>query len=262
MTLIVGIKCSDGVVLGADGAATFGNLGQHTIRQPVRKLTLVQNRLIVGVSGPVGLGQRIAGEVLKLSEAGELSCHKPHEMGPLIRGKIFDLTWGPELNVAAIAQKALGQAGVQGALSATLIAVSVSETPCLVQFDHLGAPELATDDLPFVAVGSGEPIADTFLAFLKQIFWPKRLPNLQEGILTAVWTLDQAIKTHPGGVADPIQIATLRQEGKEPVARELAEQELEEHRQAISAAEKTLTEYLCALHRPHTPDEVPPPPKP
>jgi 20S proteasome alpha/beta subunit len=38
MTLIIGIKCSDGIVMGADGAATFGSLGQQTIRQGTKKL--------------------------------------------------------------------------------------------------------------------------------------------------------------------------------------------------------------------------------
>ncbi len=38
MTLIIGIKCSDGIVMGADGAATFATLGQPTIRQETKKL--------------------------------------------------------------------------------------------------------------------------------------------------------------------------------------------------------------------------------
>ena len=59
MTLIVGAKCSDGVVLGADGAATLGDpaLGQQTVIQPVHKLKTLQGRMVMGVSGAVGLGQ-------------------------------------------------------------------------------------------------------------------------------------------------------------------------------------------------------------
>ena len=58
MTLIVGIKCSDGVVLGADGAATLGNiLGETTVTQHVTKLQIIQDRIIMGVSGQVGLSQ-------------------------------------------------------------------------------------------------------------------------------------------------------------------------------------------------------------
>ena len=57
MTLIVGIKCSNGIVVGADGAATLGNtVGLRTVIQPVAKLTIVRGA-IVAVSGPVGIGQ-------------------------------------------------------------------------------------------------------------------------------------------------------------------------------------------------------------
>jgi ATP-dependent protease HslVU (ClpYQ) peptidase subunit len=63
MTLIVGIKCRNGIVMGADGAATLGALGQQTIRQETEKLDILENRIIVGVSGPVGLGQRIRAEI-------------------------------------------------------------------------------------------------------------------------------------------------------------------------------------------------------
>ncbi len=63
MTLIVGLKCSDGIVLGADGAATLGVMGHQTARQTTKKLTILSESVVVGVSGPVGLAQRVAGEV-------------------------------------------------------------------------------------------------------------------------------------------------------------------------------------------------------
>ena len=64
MTLIAGIKCSDGIVLGADGAATYGVRGQSTIRQPVKnKLKIIADSIVIGTAGPVGLGQRLAGSL-------------------------------------------------------------------------------------------------------------------------------------------------------------------------------------------------------
>jgi 20S proteasome alpha/beta subunit len=62
MTLIIGILCSDGAVLGADGAATFGpGLGETTIRQPVRnKLRVIGSDAVAGMSGSVGLSQRFS----------------------------------------------------------------------------------------------------------------------------------------------------------------------------------------------------------
>ena len=58
MTLIVGIKCTEGVVVGSDGAATLGNAtGTRTVIQPANKLHILQGRIIMGVSGQVGLSQ-------------------------------------------------------------------------------------------------------------------------------------------------------------------------------------------------------------
>ena len=55
MTLIIGVRCSDGVVIGADGAATLGStLGGPTVMQPVTKLQILEGTIVMGVSGQVG----------------------------------------------------------------------------------------------------------------------------------------------------------------------------------------------------------------
>ncbi len=259
MTLIVGIKCSDGVVLGADGAATVGVLGQPTIRQQTaRKLIIVQEHVVVGVSGPVGLGQRFCHEVDALWSASKLSGKKPVESGLIIADALRKHIV-VEMNVAGAARNAIGPVAGNDVLSACLVALPCSKDPTLIQFDQQGAPEVATKDLPFVAIGSGEAIADPFLALLRRVCWPGRLPSLQEGVLAACWTLDHAIKTHPGGVAEPMQIVTLQAGGK---ARELADVDLAEHRQAIEGAEGALTTYMTGLYAAPTTNEVPAPPKP
>jgi 20S proteasome alpha/beta subunit len=73
MTLIIGIKCEDGIVLGSDGVATFGAMGQRTIRQSLTKLNILEDCIAVGVSGPVGLGQSISGEIQNLWEEKKFS---------------------------------------------------------------------------------------------------------------------------------------------------------------------------------------------
>ena len=73
MTLIVGIKCTEGIVVGADGAATLGNAtGTRTVIQPVNKLHILQDRIIMGVSGQVGLGQLYCDRVEGLWRDNEL----------------------------------------------------------------------------------------------------------------------------------------------------------------------------------------------
>jgi len=113
----------------------------------------------------------------------------------------------------------------------------------LFQFDQQGAPEEATEDLPFVSIGSGQSTADPFLAFIRKVFWPNSLPTLEMGIFSTLWTLRHAIETNPGGVADPKQIMVLERQGKDFNAHELASEDLEEHDEAITAAESVLGDF-------------------
>jgi 20S proteasome alpha/beta subunit len=254
MTLIIGIKCSDGIVMGADGAATFAALGQPTIRQETKKLDILVNRLIVGVSGPIGLGQRIKAEIENLWTNGRptLGDQRPADAMKIMREALWTKHIGPEMQVAQVAAGVVGQSAIQSAIASTVVCMPLKGVPCLIQFDHQGAPEEANASLPFVAIGSGQPIADPFLAFLRRLFWPNSLPTLNDGIFTTVWTLHHAIKTHPGGVSDPVQIIILEktqnnssgnQTNQMWKARELPEAELYEHMESIKGHEKELIDY-------------------
>ena len=240
MTLIVGIKAKDGVVIGADGAATLGTASSSTIRQPVRKLSIVRSQVVVGVSGPVGLGQRIVAEIDDTWKNKELSDLSPSQAMTRLRQKLWEHI-KTEIEVAALAQNIPGTPAASSAISQTVVAVPCSGKPCLFQFDPQGAPEEATEDLPFIAIGSGQAIADPFLAFLRRIFWKDRLPNQSEGVFAALWTLLHAIQTSPGGVSEPMQIVVLKRGKKSAIeARELTESELQEHSVAIAHIEENL----------------------
>jgi 20S proteasome alpha/beta subunit len=246
MTLIVGVKCSDGIVLGADGAATFGAMGQRTIRQSVTKLHVISHRVIVGVSGPIGLSQRITGRIEDLYQEGTLTGTKSVQAMTKIREAIWPDIFG-ELQAASLAKNVIGPIAMDSALASSIVALPLDRKPALFQFDQQGAPEEATEDLPFVAIGSGQPTADPFLAFVRKIFWPKELPPLEMGIFSALWTLQHAIETNPGGVADPIQLIVLEKQGKDYQARQLAEEDLQEHYEAITAAESALRDFRKGL---------------
>lgn len=58
MTAIVGILCKDGIVIGTDSSATFSASTTSTIEQPVKKISIIENRVIVAGSGQIGLDQR------------------------------------------------------------------------------------------------------------------------------------------------------------------------------------------------------------
>src|SRR5690349_1704059 len=59
MTAIVGVLCTDGIVIGADSSATF-TAGEffRTIEQAVKKVFIVDNKIIIASTGQIGLAQR------------------------------------------------------------------------------------------------------------------------------------------------------------------------------------------------------------
>jgi len=61
MTVIVGILCSDGVVIGTDSALAVGRVGRYTIERQegnVLKIEIIEGDVITAFTGAAGLSQR------------------------------------------------------------------------------------------------------------------------------------------------------------------------------------------------------------
>ena len=260
MTLIIGIKCSDGVVIGADGAATLGTgLGQGTARQDVKKLTVVSGRLVVGSSGPVGVTQQYEEVVEQLWSDRKFSGKKPGQAMQILQEAFLECLklryQAAQMSVPVVGNNVASQ----GVLCSTILGITVSHTPLLVHVNHAGNSELTTDDVPFVSIGSGQALADPFLAFIKRVLWAGRAPNRGQAILATIWSLKHAILTNTGGVSEPMQIATIEKQNGDWTARELEDGELEEHRQAVMDAESKLADYFSpsSSSAPETPPTPP-----
>jgi 20S proteasome alpha/beta subunit len=66
MTVIVGILCSDGVVIGSDSALAVGRVGRYTIERQegnVFKIEIVGDDVITAFTGAAGLAQRFNHQV-------------------------------------------------------------------------------------------------------------------------------------------------------------------------------------------------------
>jgi hypothetical protein len=160
-------------------------------------------------------------------------------------GREIANTVGHYLQTGALTRQ-LGMDG-SASLCKSMIAIPVQKIPTLFTFDYGGQPEKATDELPFVAMGSGQAIADPFLAFLKRLLWPKRLPTLAEGRLAAVWTIGHVILTNPGGVGGDVQLWMLPRASaanQMPVPVEITQAQIQEHLVQIDAAAKALVGAL------------------
>lgn len=251
MTLLVGVLCADGVVLGADSGATFGALGQSHVMVPMSKVEVVQDSALIAVSGPVGLGQRLTGEFDRMLRSLRGA---PYKVMTDLRA-VFWAQMKPEYEAAAIARGSIGNVANNSVLSTTLLAMNIGGSAHLFSFDQQGAPEEVTAKMPVVSAGSGQHNADVFLAFLRGVYWDDgRAPSLDEGVFTALWAIEQCIEISPGSLQGPARIFTLVPEGR-PSARQVPEAELQEHRQAIAEAK-------LLLKRSRQETEAPAPPVP
>lgn len=255
MTLIVGIKCQEGIVLAADSAATFDAAGFQTIRQSVNKLDIIGDCMIIGVSGAVGIAQQLRDQIFDFWTAGpldELRAGGRDVTSAMVMTALRNHLWlrvlKTEMESASAIRPSYNQI-VNNAVSFTLLALPVLGTPSLVQFFPNGSPEEATEDLPFVAIGGGQPIADPFLAFLRRVLWPQGvLPTMQLGTLTAIWAVNHAIDTNTGGVAAPIKAAVLELASDSSyVARHLTDDQVNLHLETVSQAERHLGQYFKDL---------------
>jgi ATP-dependent protease HslVU (ClpYQ) peptidase subunit len=248
MTLIVGVKCSDGIVLGADSKATYATaMGQSTITQDtVTKLHIANNRIVIGVSGPIGLGQDYSAEIdAYLAQNGQQVKWKSVAAAKTDLTQRFwkhaELCWQRAgATVSVIGQ----QAAIMQCAHSTAVAFEINDEPHLVTFSHQCAAEEVSENLPFVAIGSGQPQADPFLAFIRRIFWPSGLPTLTDGQLACIWTLSEVSRNSPGGVGGDMQLVCLSKEKSKWKCYELAKPEIDTHLQALAEMETEMPKQL------------------
>ena len=123
----------------------------------------------------------------------------------------------------------------------------------LIQFSPQWQAAHATVDLPFVALGGGQKTADPFLAFIRRTFWPtQRAPSLGDGIFAILWSLNSSSKAQPGGIGDPVQIATLSL-GANWKAKILSPDELGPHQIMVEELERELPNHTKLREQPSEP---------
>jgi hypothetical protein len=253
VTIIVGVKCTDGVVIGADSAAT-SSIGPQRLIQIVSddKINIVGGKVIIACTGAVGLSQRFHGVVkaawdpAKLFQKPLAECLREIARNTL---KDFDHT--------GVQRLPANQGGLQ---FGSLLAAPIEGAAQLIEFGSLDfQPEIKKDQLHFVSMGSGQVLADPFLAFVSRVLWGAKPPNVQMGAFGVYWVLSHTIQYAPGGVGRPIKVAVLKKERGEWVARSVEGDELQEPEQHVAEIEKLIASYPKVSIE-STQASLPPPP--
>ncbi|MFB3787353.1 MAG: hypothetical protein ACE15F_13390 [bacterium] len=241
MTAIVGILCTDGVVVGADSSSTSAVFNERIIEQTTEKIEIIENKIILTATGSVGLKQRyhqiiqdfyknhLFSKIRKVNQQ-EIEISHIQITKDLCRCMLDDM------NSTHLKPGGLG----------ALLAFPLGTNQFLCEFAVEDfQPEIKTPNSWFVSMGSTIHITDSFLAFLKRVFWEEKQPDLADGIFAATWTIQHAIDVNPGGVNGPISIATLSRNKKgEFISRKLERNEMDEHQQNIDEAKSYMRKYL------------------
>jgi hypothetical protein len=243
MTSLVAIRCKDGVVIGSDSSATFGD-GQYvrTIEQTTdRKIEIVgnTNKIIIAGTGFVGHHQRFVEAVRIANARRDFENKSEIEVAKeLSKVGVTDFSGTiPSNNIDKIQYSAF-------------VAYRANNKSCLCELiGSLGfQPEVKrSDDLWFSSLGSGQSITDPFLALFRSIFWSKEPPDVKGGVFTAYWALQHACTVNPGGVNFPIKIAVFgtRKASTEPWM--LSDDELSETKDLVQAATDHFTGFRDVL---------------
>ena len=234
MTAIIGVLCTDGVVVGTDSSGTFTAGQLRTIEQPTEKLDILSDRIVLAGTGQIGLGQRFKRIV-------------EHAWGNnVFKGDAIEVC--RQLSAAAIQDfnSTAAQRGQYGAV----VVFPVGNKLHLCEFaeaDFQPELKLSHPRLWYVSMGSTQLITDPFLAFIREVFWVESQPNVKQATFAVLWTLEHAISVNPGGVNGPPRLATAQRIDGECRARLLTAAELDEHRQAIALAKQGLRSALESL---------------
>jgi 20S proteasome alpha/beta subunit len=224
MTVLVGVCCKDGIVIGADSATTSTAGHQRTLQETgVAKIEIHYGEIITAATGAVGLAQRFREELTTMLQGKELAAFRNKSA---VRCAT-DLSHRTMQNF----QKTLSplQQNPNHGLGLGALVAFVSENkPQLVEFDHLQFhPEVkgvsAADGKPrtrpYVTMGSGQVMADPFIAHVhRMLFGNGKVPTLSEGRLLVAWTLQHVISYNTGGVAGDLQMAVLEKQDNKWVA--------------------------------------------
>lgn len=191
------------------------------------KIRIFSDQVIVAATGAVGLSQRLDFHVEAAVKGSVFRNLKTLECATNISTRF--LTDCQKSFVGSHPQfGGINFGAVLGAL--------VENKPCLVEYATTDfQPEVKQGKLFFVSMGSGQSLADPFLAFISRVLWNNAIPTVKDAKFGVYWVLDHTIKLAPGGVGGPIKIAVLQSVDGKWKAEELPE--IQEQAEYISELE-------------------------
>lgn len=229
MTLILGIRCSDGIVVGADSMFTVGApIGR--VRMDGEKIHLLPGNLgIVAFAGDLAVSQLVLDNLRELWPTIQ-NTDKRSEIKGAISNSI---------------RRVLGDEKVQLDYPefSALVALPIQHVPSLLLFRGTRPPIEAHDGVYMLRAGTGDHFALLFLKFLERVFWNgKAPPSINDGVFSALWTLNHIIETNAMGIGGPPRIAVLERTDAPDnwSSRMFPNHELDEYQEFVESLESSM----------------------
>ena len=204
MTLVLALRCRDGVVLASDGQATSDAAGQPT-RSPVRKLFVAGGRLAWGAAGSVGLQQALEEALARredvLAEADDPRPLVVDALVPIQQRALRDYVPHP---------------GTQPPdLACVFCWCDHDGAPRIFSVPRTGSDHQLHDG--HAAVGTGDIFADFAMASIAHLGTPGL--DLERAKMVALKAISDAIDVAAVYLGPPIQMVAVTPEGVHEIPR-------------------------------------------
>ena len=231
MTLVLALRCRDGVVLASDSQATTDAAGQPT-RQPVRKLFAVGGRIAWGAAGSVGLQQALeealAGRGDALAEADDPRPLIVDAVVPIQQRALRDYVPHP---------------GTQAPdLACIFCWCGPGGAPRIFSVPRTGSDHQLHDR--HAAVGTGDIFADFAMASIAHLDTARL--DLERAKMVALKAISDAIDVAAVYLGAPVQMIAVTAHGTREVARTEIDGELADSVDAWKLSQRDLLGPLAA----------------
>lgn len=217
MTVVVAIRCADGVVMASDSQITDSDRGMSF---PAQKLHELGDRAAWGGSGARGVLTDVEREFDRAAEAVLAADQIGHALQEIV---LPILRRHYELFIPDVPGEE-----ADGTPSAYVLAAGYQgDDPFIVEINPRGMVS-RYDDIGFHAIGSGAPMAQQAAALLAHFRMTDR--PVDYGVLGAVRVIEALSVTSPS-VGLEIDVARITPEG----AEHLTDEEVDEARETIKA---------------------------
>ncbi len=230
MTVVLALRCADGLVIASDSQATEILVGGTPVRSDTQKLRKLGKSIIYGASGSQGLAQRITDKLA--DQAPKLGTNRPaRDIGEVIRCTATPLQQNAMNSWVQIP-------GTVGESWGAVFAGWAKDGPFIFEVDINGAAQFKS---PSAATGSGYAFAG--LALTSVLHHNVEMQTLVAARAIAYRVVEDICKASAYGVGLPVQMGVVTKDG----AQELDTTELEETNQLVNLWKAREIELLGEL---------------